>query len=66
MSYLNKMNEDISETRCKNDGADIWNWSENHLSYRGTTALIDRYRYEDNGQHWLTLTMTLSLEIGPS
>jgi len=32
----------------------------------GHTALIDRYRYEDNGQHWLTLTMTLSLEIGSS
>jgi len=25
MSYLNKMNEDISETRCKNDEADIRN-----------------------------------------
>lgn len=27
------------------------------------TIPIDRYRYEDNGQHRLTLTMTLDLEI---
>lgn len=27
------------------------------------TILIDRYRYEDNGRHRLTLTMTLDLEI---
>lgn len=27
------------------------------------TIPIDRYRYEDNGRHRLTLTMTLDLEI---